>query len=156
MHKDLRTQRYLRPGNNLSIHQMRRILQVRIRDTSVRANFKNAYQMTNCPAPRCLDEETQFHLFSSNCWVKEEDGILIKSKSSNYEDIFEDDVENQLEVMSVIFQRIAQRDQSLRSDGPLDSRTPTLVIRKAKKKLKQQQKQQQPPQPKKVNRRNNH
>ena len=140
---ELKTQNYMRPGNKLSIHQMRKILQLRIRDTSVRANLKNAYQKTTCPALGCLEEETQFHLYSSDCWNKEGDGMLIKPNSSCYNDIFKDDIERQLEVMCVIFQRLAKRDQILRYDGPLDSRIPTLVIRKAKKKLKLQHKQQQ-------------
>ena len=154
-YEELETQGYLRPGNQLNIHEMRKILQIRIRDTSVRANYKNAHKNTTCPAPDCNYEETQKHLYSSNCWIKVKEGFPVSSNSSNYEDIFEQDVKKQFEVMSIIFQKLTQRDEVIRADGPLDSTIPTLVIRKTKKRLKQQLLQQQKQQhSKRANKRN--
>ena len=71
-----------------------------------------------------------------------QDELKSFSNATKYSDIFEEDVEKQFEVMSVIFQRIESRNKILRSDGPLDPRerninqrkTVNLVIRKAKKK----------------------
>ena len=70
-YEELKTQSYLLPGNNLSINDMRRILQIRIRDIPVRRNFPNAHKSQNCLFKGCTEEETQAHLFNSSCWTKE-------------------------------------------------------------------------------------
>ena len=67
-YKEPNVQPYLWPGNNRSIDDMRKILQVRMRDISVRANFPNAYESTTCPSPECSLQETQQHIYSSGCW----------------------------------------------------------------------------------------
>ena len=139
-YEKLKTQSYLMPGRNININDMRRILQLRIRDAPVRENFKSAYRNTNCPSPECRSEESQLHLFNSSCWMENQ---LSTNSRTKYEDIFGDNLTKQVEVMSVIYNKLATRDKHLRNDGPLDSRgegchsrVPDLVIRKAKKKYK--------------------
>ena len=106
----------------------------------VRENFKSAYRNTNCLYPECRSEESQLHLFNSSCWMENQ---LSTNSRTKYEDIFGDNLTKQVEVMSVIYNKLATRDKHLRNDGPLDSRgegchsrVPDLVIRKAKKKYK--------------------
>ena len=41
-YKQLKTQPYPLPGNNINIHDIRRILQLRIQDAPVRKNFANS------------------------------------------------------------------------------------------------------------------
>ena len=135
-------QGYLKPGNNINIHDMRRIFQLRIRDVTVRGNFPKAYQSTVCLFPGCSSEETQFHLFYSNCWVETNDLANLQESSACYEDIFNNNVVKQLQVMSVIYRKPESRNLAICNDRPLDPRrnlsSPTLVIRK-RKKAKQQQ-----------------
>ena len=61
-YKQLKTQPYLLPGNNLNINDKRKILQVRIRDAPVKDNYRNAYKSTVCSSPGCSSVETQVHL----------------------------------------------------------------------------------------------
>ena len=142
-YKQLKTQPYLLPGNNLNIDEMRKILQVRIRDAPVKDNFKNAYKSFVCSSPGCSSVETQVHLFNSSCWDKHQQVPSVGE--SKYENIFQNDVIKQMEVMCRIFEKIHTRDIYLRNDGPLEPgekgtlkerRVPNLVIRKAKKKCK--------------------
>ena len=144
-YEELRLQDYLTPGNNLSISDMRKIFQVRKRDISVRANFPNAYKSTTCQSAGCDKKETQEHVYTSGCWNNSDDVIKVNSSSTQYKDVFTNNVQKRIEVTNIIFERISIRNKIIRTDGPLDSRGPNLVIRKAKKKVhtKQNQKDQQ-------------
>ena len=143
-YKYQKDQSYLKPGNNITLSDMRRIFQLRIRDISVRGNYPKAHQSTTCPFPGCSNEETQSHLFYSNCWAKANDLAKVNERSVKYEDIFSDKVNKQFQVMSVIFTKLETRNLVICNDRPLDprktQRSPTLVIRK-RKKTKHQQKE---------------
>ena len=148
-YEELKTQSYLLPGNNLSINDMRRILQIRIRDIPVRRNFPNAHKSQNCLFKGCTEEETQAHLFNSSCWTKERN--ITASNSVKYEDIFKDDISKQFEVMSIISEKLSIREKVLRNDGPWDPReegsqgkrrASCLVIRKARRNNKKHTKKQ--------------
>ena len=144
-YEELRLQDYLTPGNNLSISDMRKIFQVRIRDMSVRANFPNAYKSTTCQSAGCDKKEIQEHVYTSGCWKNSDNAIKVNSSSTQYKDVFTNNVQKQIEIANIIFERISKRNKIIRTDGPLDSRGPNLVIRKVKKKVhtKQNQKDQQ-------------
>ena len=137
-------QGYLIPGNNINIYDMRRIFQLRIRDISVRGNYPNSYPSTICPFPGCSKEETQVHLFYSNCWAKTNDLANVNERSVIYEDIFSDNVLKQYQVMSVIYAKLESRNLVICEDRQLDprrtQRSLTLVIRKRKKAKHQQSK----------------
>ena len=102
---ELKTQNYLLPGGNLNYMDMKRILQMRIRDTPVRSNFGNAFGSKKCPASECSEEETQEHLYSSSCWNDKEDKTTV-SNDTKYENVFEDDINKQFEVMTSFFHKL--------------------------------------------------
>ena len=121
-YEEPKTQQYLMPGNCLNIQDMRRILQIRIRDSPVKSNYQTAFTDTSCPALGCKEKETQKHLFESSCWIRKEDLTSVHSNAVRYSDIFESSVQKQFEVMSIIFERLKARNQILYSDRPLDPR----------------------------------
>ena len=110
----LNMQSYLKPGNNLSVIDMRTIFMIRMRNLNIKCNFPSMYNDRKCIVPQCSDEDSQFHLYSYSCQYLEENTISEVNNGSYY-DIFSNNVRRQCEVMNIIMQHFMTRQTILSS-----------------------------------------
>ena len=83
------TQPYLMSDSGLSVETMRKIYHIKCRELPVKANFPSAFENNFCLFPYCTNEDSQYHIFSSNCFIS--DSINeITDTSVKYSDIFSD------------------------------------------------------------------
>ena len=57
------TQSYLMSDSDLSVEIMRKIYHLRCRELPLKANFPSSFQDKMCPIPKCMNEDTQRHIF---------------------------------------------------------------------------------------------
>ena len=129
-YEQFQIQPYLSPGFNLATDGMCRILKCRIRDLDVKENFPNAYNDTKCPFPNCKSSESQDHLISCNSYP---DNCNLIPSGLKYEDIFTRDVDKQYQVMQILMQCIATRNElfpaHLHNSGrPVDPRRKQRLV----------------------------
>ena len=132
------TQPHLMSDSGLSVETMRKIYHIKCRELPVKANFPSAFENNFCLFPYCTNEDSQYHIFSSNCFIS--DSINeITDTSVKYSDIFSDNIQSQVNVVNIMFSRLERRKKyiTLSVKGfPLDPRSrhvSTLGIRKAKR-----------------------
>ena len=65
VYTQLQTQNYLMSGNNLSIHTMRQIYDLRVRNTQVKCNFPGKFSDTKC-LTGCGGEDSLSHIWECN------------------------------------------------------------------------------------------
>ena len=134
----LETQKYLKSGNGLSVHLMRSILQTRIRDLSLKCNFRNAYQDTKCLVPECIGEDETKHVFE--CQFLGGGNEIIQNHLP-FEDLYGCDVKKQINVMNILKARLQHRSKYLAPEnkrrgpgGPRKGKKVSLATREAKQK----------------------
>ena len=88
------TQAYLLPGHRLNIHEMRKIMKMRLRDTDVRMNFPNLYSTTLCPIQGCTFQESQQHLVSCSSLTQFSPGFnnSFLPTDFSFEDLYQSNV----------------------------------------------------------------
>ena len=151
-YSELKIQAYLKPGNGLSLHDMRKIYYLRCRENNLKCNYPNSFDDTNCvAAPKCSGQDSEIHIYS--CPYLSTPNQLT-SEIVKYEHIFGDDIPRQTQVMNIFYQNLKKRNTILLSDlssgTPVDpsrgggrgrrGTQPRLGIREAKrihKKIKQ-------------------
>ena len=86
---------------------------IRSREIYLKANFPSAFQNIFCPAPHSNPErDDQIHLYK--CPYFSTNHSLI-SRHVDYEEIYGTDVEKQIQVMTILFERLEVRKQYLSS-----------------------------------------
>ena len=133
----LETQPYLKPGMSLTVDSMRKIYHIRCREVYLKCNYPSAFGDKKCPAPH-TEMDQQNHVF--NCLYFSKENEIVSSKLI-YEDIFKNNVKNQVEIMTVFYARLEVRRSYLppQQRAPADpSRVPgrRFGIREAKLKYK--------------------
>ena len=103
-------QPYLQPGNDLNMHQMRKILKLRIRD--VQESKGNCPK--ECPMPSCHEYMTQKHVFYRTAISNQNEMI---SESITYEDLFRNDVKKQIQVMNLMYSRLKKIREYLEEEN---------------------------------------
>ena len=91
-HKNLEMQKYLKPNKIATIEESQEIFKMRSKVTDVKGNFKGKYDSIECNF--CNEDELQKHIME--CKVINEN-----KKHENflkYEDIFEQNVQNQVKI----------------------------------------------------------
>ena len=139
----LHIQAYLKTENKIDMDTKRRIMRVRLRDVPLRGNFPNSYTDKKCPVPSCNEEETQRHIYYSNCINT---SSVALNKSVEYDEVFKENVASQVFIANMIYENIEKRKELIPSSattgGPGEPRkggaknaTTSLVIRRARNKL---------------------
>ena len=117
LHAKLNMQSYLQPGNNLSVSDMRTIFMMRMRNLNLKCNYPSMYDNRKCIAPQCMDEDSQFHIYSCK-YLDEHNSITMPNNS--YYDIFTNNVERQYQVMQIMIQHYITREKMLSSQASRD------------------------------------
>ena len=137
------TQAYLKPGNGISSDMMRKIYHTRCREIYLKCNFPSNFSDKKCFGPCSDGEDRDKHIFSCLYFSN---GSEMLSKELNFENIYGHNVEQQKEIVNILYARLEVRKKYLPSasfshDGvPIDPRKgrgkahPRLGIREAKQK----------------------
>ena len=80
-----------------------------------KSNFPSMFRNISCPREGCIENDTQYHLFYSNCFQKHSQNVI--PSEIKYEDIFSNDVNKQLIVEQIFYQKYNDRDKYLSSIG---------------------------------------
>ena len=136
------TQNYFKPQSCLSTETMRRIYHTRCREIYLKCNFPASFGDNKCISPCSVGQDNERHIYSCK-YFSNQNELLIRNNS--FEEIFENNVQNQIDVVNILYSRLEVRKTFLNSaspDGvPLDPRgagaraLPRLGIREAKQKF---------------------
>ena len=99
VYSKLETQSYLKPGNNLTLTDMRNIFMIRMRNLPLKCNYPSMYPDRKCLAPDCSDSDSQIHIWTCK-YLETKTSICVNDV--NYTDIFKNDVNKQFHVMQVM------------------------------------------------------
>ena len=111
-YKTLNMQQYLKSESNLSVLEMCQIFQIRSQNLPVKANFSHQYKDTNCVVEKCNGEDSQEGLFYCNFLAPKN---MIVRNQVEYEGIYSDDLNQQLEVARIVYQKFKSREKYLTS-----------------------------------------
>ena len=101
----LEMQRYLRPSQiNITQQEAITIFRLRTRMTNVKANFKGKYDDLSCEICK-QEDETQQHILKCE--------KIDKERSPEYNEIFGENVEKQVEIAKVFNEKIKRRNRIL-------------------------------------------
>ena len=114
-YENFKTQKYLTSGSGLSTIDLKQIYAIRSRATMCKSNFPSMFRNISCPREGCIENDTQYHLFYSNCFQKHSQNVI--PSDIKYEDIFSNDVNKQLIVKQIFYQKYNDRDKYLSSIG---------------------------------------
>ena len=113
-YSSLKTQSYLKPGTGLSTRDMKQIYSIRTRNLFLKTNFPGMFSDNKCVNINCIQKDTEFHLFYSDCFKK---GNSIVQVDTEYSDIFSNNVVKQKIVKDIIIDRYQIRYDILSSMG---------------------------------------
>ena len=120
---NLQTQKYLTPGNSITVHAMRTIFQIRVRNLPLKSNFPSQFTDTKCIITQCNDNDSQDHLYI--CKYIAKSGSIMRT-DVDYCDMFCDNVQKQTEVMNILMTKMKIRNDLLFGGAPVDTETTTL------------------------------
>ena len=112
VYKSLKRQNYMRAESRLAVETMCKIFQIRSRNLPVKCNAPGRYDDRKCVVTECNGEDSQRDLFS--CRFLEPINMLT-ADSFPYDDIFSNDVNKQVRVTQIIFQKYQSRAKYLAS-----------------------------------------
>merc|ERR1711954_230990 len=78
------------------------------RELPVKANFPSAYDNILCFYPACTSEDSQKHIFESECFSS---GNEIGKENTNYSEIFSGNVRSRVSVMNILFSKLKERER---------------------------------------------
>ena len=107
-HSKLKMQKYLKANkNDIKVEEAQIIFKMRSRMTDVKVNFRNKNETLECDV--CKDEEeTQKHVLECKEIMKNKNKILMQPE---YEEIFQDNVKNQIEIAKIFIENMKIRKQ---------------------------------------------
>ena len=108
----LKTQSYLRSGTGLSTQDIKEIFSIRTRNLFLKTNFPGMFSDDKCVKKPCNERDTEFHLFNSDCFKKENTIVQI---NLDYNQIFSNDVSKQKLIKDIIIDRYKTRSNILSS-----------------------------------------
>ena len=86
-------QKYFKSGNGLNIFEMQSIFCLRSWSLPIKCNFSFQYSDRKCVIEQCTGEDSQRHLYYSNCLQPEN---TLTSGRNTYDDIFTNNPEMQI------------------------------------------------------------
>ena len=108
----LKTQSYLRSGTGLSTQDIKEIFSIRTRNLFLKTNFPGMFSDDKCVKKLCNERDTEFHLFYSDCFKKENTIVQINLE---YNQFFSNDVPKQKLIKDIIIERYKTRSNMLSS-----------------------------------------
>ena len=109
-YKQNNMQKYLKPGNKLSIDEMKNIYLVRTRNLNVKDNFRNYHKDNTCPIKKCKNDDTQLHLYYGTCLNRTN---YVINRHTKYSDLFGEDLEKIIEISRIIRSNFEHRKHIL-------------------------------------------
>ena len=137
-----KTQNYLLSENGLSTEIMRKIYHTRCRELYLKCNYPASFSDKKCLSPCNEGQDCERHIFSCKYFSKQNEIFL---SNISFEEVFENNVQNQVSVVNILFSRLEVRKTFLSSASPNEvphdprrgqARAPQrLGIREAKQKF---------------------
>ena len=110
LHKELKTQEYLKATENTDTKLAKFIFHARTRMLDVKENFRNRYSneraQTTC-ALGCTEPDTQQHLLF--CKILDNHNMIEKNEQPKYQDLFSENSQKQLVVAVILQNRFMKR-----------------------------------------------
>ena len=111
-YSSLKTQSYLKSGTGLNTQDIKEIFSIRTRNLFLKTNFPGMFSDDKCVKKPCNERDTEFHLFNSDCFKKENTIVQI---NLDYNQIFSNDVSKQKLIKDIIIDRYKTRSNILSS-----------------------------------------
>ena len=110
LHKELKTQNYLKASGNNDTKLSKFIFHARTRMLDVKENYRNRYvnerTQTNC-ALGCAELDTQEHLLF--CKKLDIQNLIAKKQQPKYQDLFSENSQKQSDIASILHERFLKK-----------------------------------------------